>query len=497
MEILSEQSRLKERYALWYDGLYLMRSKGEAEVANPRILVVDDELIVCESCQRILEEEGYEVEVALSGQEAFEKMKESLFDIVITDLKMPTIDGIDVLKYIRKEFPDTIVIMITGFSTVETAVEAMKLGAFDYIPKPFTPDEVSVVVKKALEKRSLQLENIYLRQELQEKYGFHNIVGKSKKMQEIYRIIAKVAPTDSTVLIYGQSGTGKELIARAIHFNSLRREKQFVPVDCAVLSENLLESELFGHIRGSFTGAVTTKPGLFEIADGGTVFLDEVGNISLSIQAKLLRVLQEREFTPVGGTKIKKVDIRLVAATNKTLEKMIKEETFREDLYYRLNIVPMYLPSLKERQEDIPMLAIHFLKKYSEEMGKTIKGFTPEAMERLIRYHWPGNVRELENVIERSVVMVDGEMVQPEHLILPKEQEQGGIEIQVPLTSDGLKELKKHLREKAVEDVERAFVTNALERNNGNVTRASEEVGMLRPNFQALMRKYNLRAKDE
>jgi DNA-binding NtrC family response regulator len=466
-------------------------------VANPRILVVDDELIVCESCQRILEEEGYEVEVALSGQEAFEKMKESVFDIVITDLKMPTLDGIDVLKYIRKEFPDTIVIMITGFSTVETAVEAMKLGAFDYIPKPFTPDEVSVVVKKALEKRSLQLENIYLRQELQEKYGFHNIVGKSKKMQEIYRIIAKVAPTDSTVLIYGQSGTGKELIARAIHFNSLSREKQFVPVDCAVLSENLLESELFGHIRGSFTGAVTTKPGLFEIADGGTVFLDEVGNISLSIQAKLLRVLQEREFTPVGGTKIKKVDIRLVAATNKTLEKMIKEETFREDLYYRLNIVPMYLPSLKERQEDIPMLAIHFLKKYSEEMGKTIKGFTPEAMERLIRYHWPGNVRELENVIERSVVMVDGEMVQPEHLILPKEQEQGEIEIQVPLTSDGLKELKKHLREKAVEDVERAFVTNALERNNGNVTRASEEVGMLRPNFQALMRKYNLRAKDE
>jgi len=453
-------------------------------VANPRILVVDDEMIVCESCKRILDEEGYEVETALSGQEAFEKIKESVFDIVITDLKMPTIDGMDVLKHIRKEYPDTIVIMITGFSTVETAVEAMKLGAFDYIPKPFTPDEVSV-------------ENIYLRQELQEKYGFHNIVGKSKKMQEIYRIISKVAPTDSTVLIYGQSGTGKELIARAIHFNSLRREKQFVPVDCAVLSENLLESELFGHIRGSFTGAVTTKPGLFEIADGGTVFLDEVGNISLSIQAKLLRVLQEREFTPVGGTKIKKVDIRLIAATNKTLEKMIKEETFREDLYYRLNIVPMYLPSLKERQEDIPLLAIHFLKKYSEEMGKTIKGFTPEAMERLIRYHWPGNVRELENVIERSVVMVDGEMVQPEHLILPKEQEKGEIQIQVPLTSDGLKELKKHLREKAVEDVERAFVTNALERNNGNVTRASEEVGMLRPNFQALMRKYNLRAKEE
>ncbi|OGP86717.1 MAG: Fis family transcriptional regulator [Deltaproteobacteria bacterium RBG_16_48_10] len=464
---------------------------------NPKILVVDDERIVCESCQRILEEEGYEVEIALGGQEAFERMKEDPFDIVITDLKMPTIDGMDVLRHFRKEYPDTIVIMITGFSTVETAVDAMKLGAFDYIPKPFTPDEVSVVVKKALEKRTLQLENIYLRQELQEKYGFHNIVGKSKKMQEIYRVIAKVAPTDSTVLIYGQSGTGKELIARAIHFNSLRREKQFVPVDCAVLSESLLESELFGHIRGSFTGAVTTKPGLFEIADGGTVFLDEVGNISLAIQAKLLRVLQEREFTPVGGTKIKKVDIRLIAATNKNLEKMIKEETFREDLYYRLNIVPIYLPWLKERQEDIPLLAAHFLKKYSEEMGKTMKGFIPEAMERLMRYPWPGNVRELENVIERSVIMVDEEMVRPEHLILPKEEGKEEIEIQVPLTSEELKELKKHLRERAVEDIERAFVINALERNHWNVTRAAEEVGMLRPNFQALMRKYNLRAKEE
>ena len=464
---------------------------------NPRILVVDDELIVCESCQRILEEEGYEVEIALSGQEAFVKMKESPFEIVITDLKMPAIDGMDVLKHVRKEYPETIVIMITGFSTVETAVEAMKLGAFDYIPKPFTPDEVSVVVKKAVEKRSLQIENIYLRQELQEKYGFHNIVGKSKKMQEIYRVIVKVAPTESTVLIYGQSGTGKELIARAIHFNSLRRDKQFVTVDCAVLSENLLESELFGHIRGSFTGAVTTKPGLFEIADGGTVFLDEVGNISLAIQAKLLRVLQEREFTPVGGTKVKKVDIRLIAATNKSLEKMIKEETFREDLYYRLNIVPISLPSLKERQEDIPLLAGHFLKKYSEEMGKTIKGFAPGAMERLLRYPWPGNVRELENVIERSVVMTDGEMVGSEHLILSKEQEKGEVEIEVPFTSDGLKELKKHLRERAVEDVERAFVLKALERNNWNVTKASEEVGMLRPNFQALMRKYNLRAKEE
>jgi DNA-binding NtrC family response regulator len=465
--------------------------------SSPSILVVDDELIVCESCQRILEEEGLEVEIALSGAEALEKMKEHPFDIVITDLKMPGIDGMELLKTFRREYPDTIVIMITGFSTVETAVEAMKLGAFDYIPKPFTPDEVSIVVKKAIEQKNLLLENIYLRQELREKYGFHNIVGKSKKMHEIYRIIAKVAPTDSTVLINGQSGTGKELIARAIHFNSPRRDKQFVTVDCAVLSENLLESELFGHVRGSFTGAVTTKPGLFEVADGGTVFLDEVGNISLAIQAKLLRVLQEREFTPVGGTKAKKVDIRLIAATNKELDKMIKEGTFREDLYYRLNIVPIHLPPLRERQEDIPILSIHFLKKYSEEMGKTIKGFTPEAMEKLMRYPWPGNVRELENVIERTVVMMDEEMVRVEHLILPGQEDKEGADSPVPLTSEELKEIKKQLREKAVEEIERAFVINALERNQWNVTRAAEEVGMLRPNFQALMRKYNLRAREE
>ncbi len=466
-------------------------------MSAPRILVVDDEMIVCESCKRILEEEGYEAETALSGKEAFEKMKAAPFDIVITDLKMPGIDGMEVLRTFRKEYPDSIIIMITGFSTVETAVEAMKQGAFDYIPKPFTPDEVAIVVKKAIEKKSLMLENIYLRQELQEKYGFHNIVGKSKKMQEIYRVIAKVAVTDSTVLITGQSGTGKELIARAIHFNSPRREKQFVPVDCAVLSENLLESELFGHVRGSFTGAVTTKPGLFEVADGGTVFLDEVGNISLSIQAKLLRVLQEREFTSVGGTKAKKVDIRLIAATNKDLEKMIKEEAFREDLYYRLNIVPIYLPTLKERQEDIPLLAVHFLKKYAEEMGKMVKGFTPEAMEKLIRYPWPGNIRELENVIERTMVMIEDEMVRAEHLILPGQQEKEILEPQIPQTSEALKEIKKQMREKAVEEIEKAFVLSALERHQWNVTRAAEEVGMLRPNFQALMRKHNLRARGE
>jgi DNA-binding NtrC family response regulator len=472
-------------------------NEGGGRVFNPRILIVDDELIVCESGERILVEEGHTVDIALSGKEALQKMREHSYDVVITDLKMPGIDGMEVLKTVRKEFPDTLVIMITGFSTVETAVEAMKLGAFDYIPKPFTPDEVTVVVRKALEQKSLLLENVYLRQELQEKYGFHQLVGKSKKMQEIYRTIVKVAPTDRTVMIYGGTGTGKELVARAIHFNSPRREKPFVPVDCAVLSENLLESELFGHVKGSFTGAVTTKPGLFEVADGGTLFLDEVGNISTSIQAKLLRVLQEKEFKPVGGTVSKKVNIRLIAATNKDLEKMIKDGTFMEDLYYRLNIVPFHLPPLKDRAEDIPLLSAHFLKKYAEEMGKAIKGFTPEAMDKLARYPWPGNVRELEHVIERTLVMTDEDLIRPEHLFLKYQEERVEEERPVPTTSEELKEIKKQLREKAVEEIEKAFVLKALERHDWNVTRASEEVGMLRPNFQALMRKYNLRAREE
>ncbi len=271
-----------------------------------KILVVDDEEIVCLSCQRVLTEEGYEVITTLSGQEALRLMADEHFDLAIVDLKMPGIDGMELLRAIKREHPQVQVIMITGFSTVESAVEAMKAGAFDYLPKPFTPDQVALVVKKALDSRSMMLENIYLREQLQSRYRFENIVGLSEKMQAVYRLILRVAPTNSTVLITGESGTGKELIARAIHFHSLRKDRQFIPVDCGVLSENLLESELFGHVKGSFTGAIVTKPGLFEVADGGTLFLDEIGNISLAMQSKLLRFIQEREFTPVGGTKIKK-----------------------------------------------------------------------------------------------------------------------------------------------------------------------------------------------
>lgn len=460
-------------------------------MGSGKVLVVDDEIIVCQSCQRILEKSGYEVTTVLNGKEALEKIKEEIFDIAIVDLKMPGIDGMKVLQRIREEHPEIMVIMITGYSTVETAVKAMKLGAFDYVSKPFTPDELDMIVRNALERKKLLWENRYLRGQLQEKYRFNNIIGKSKRMQEVYRIMEKVAPTDSTVIIYGESGTGKELVARAIHYNSPRKDKPFISVDCGALSESLLESELFGHIRGSFTDAVVTKPGLFEVANGGTFFLDEVSNISLSIQAKLLRVLQEREFRPVGGTSWKKVDLRLIAATNKDLKKMIQEGAFREDLFYRLNIVPIFLPPLRERREDIPLLVSHFLEKFNRERGRNIKGVSPEAMQLLVNYPWPGNVRELENVIERVVVMTEENTIGVEYLPVAI-REEAGEETTVPRNSQELKKLKKELRKKAVAKIEKKFVLEALRRNKGNITRAAKDVGMHRQNFQALMRKYNI-----
>ncbi len=461
-----------------------------------KILVVDDEEIILLSCERILTEEGYEVQTRLSAADALELLAQDNFDLVIADLKMPGMNGIELLRAIKQDYPNISVIMITGYSTVESAVEAMKGGAADYLPKPFTPDQVAVVVQKVLAARSILLENIYLRNELQAKYRFSNIIGSSRNMQEIYRLISKVAPTGATVLITGESGTGKELIARAIHFNSLRKDRPFVPVDCAVLSENLLESELFGHVKGSFTGAIVTKPGLFEVADGGTLFLDEIGNISLTTQGKLLRVIQEREFTPVGGTKIKKVDVRIIAATNKDLPEKIKDGSFREDLFYRLNIVPLPLPPLRERRDDIPLLAQHFLEKYSRELGRKPKTLSPAAVEVLMRYSWPGNVRELENTVERVTVMTEEEVILPKHFPLPLQESPEGIRFEVPKTSDGLREIKRHLRDKAVEDIERLFVISALSRNDWNVTRSAKEVGMLRPNFQALMRKYNIRSSE-
>ncbi|MBL7197395.1 MAG: sigma-54-dependent Fis family transcriptional regulator [Candidatus Omnitrophica bacterium] len=459
-----------------------------------RILVVDDEPVVCRNCSKILTESGHEVETLQSSRLALERIKEELFDAVIVDLKMPGLDGMELLRLIKEINPEIIVIMITGYSAVESAVEAMRLGAFDYIPKPFTPDEFSIRIEKALEKRSLVQENRYLRQELKEKYKFDNIIGKSKKMQVIYQIIEKVAPTDSAVLIHGESGSGKELIARAIHYNSLRKEKPFMSLDCGALTESLLESELFGHVKGSFTGATVTKPGLFEVANGGTFFLDEIGDISLSIQAKLLRVLQEREIKPVGATRITKVDIRLITATNKNLEEMIKKGTFREDLFYRLNVVPIYLPPLQDRVGDIPLLVTYFLEKYNRERKKDIKGFSQEAMKLLEEYDWPGNVRELENVIERIVVMTNEneEVIKPEHLPLNVSKNKINTMMNIPKNSEELKKLKKQVRKEAIKNIERLFIIEALTRNKWNITKAANDVGMKRQNFQTLIKKYQI-----
>jgi DNA-binding NtrC family response regulator len=421
-------------------------------------------------------------------------MLENFFDLVITDLKMPGMSGLEVLKHIKALQPEVPIIMITGYSTVDTAVEAMKNGAVDYVAKPFTPEEILKKVESAFELKAILVDDIYLRKELRDFHGFEMFVGESKEMEKVYRRILQVAPTDSTVLVTGESGTGKELVARAIHHNSQRREGPFVAVDCTSLAESLLESELFGHVKGSFTGAIQTKSGLFKIADGGTLFLDEVANISLTTQAKLLRVLQQREVTPIGGTQPIPINIRLVAATNRNLRDMMAEEKFRDDLFFRLNIIPVELPPLRERNGDLRLLTGHFIKRFAEEIGKEIRGLTPDAMAMLESYPFPGNVRELENLIERAVVLSEGEFLLREDLELQvSEAARGGCSASyVPHSLDELKEKKRQLRERAVDSLERAFVLDALNRNNWNVTRAAEEVGMLRPNFQALLKKQGI-----
>jgi DNA-binding NtrC family response regulator len=461
---------------------------------SARILVVDDEEIVIKSCLRILGNGEYEVEAVQSGREALKKIGENHYDVLILDIMMPEIDGLEVLKRVKESHPDIDVIMVTGLSQIDTAVRAMKLGAFDYLPKPFDPDELKLVVQRAFERRQLLQENLSLKSEVSSRYRFENIIGSSPRMQAVYRLIAKCAPTNSTVLLTGESGTGKELIARAIHYNSLRKDKPFVPVDCNSLSENLLESELFGHVRGSFTGAVANKKGVFESANGGTLFLDEIGNLSLSTQAKLLRVIQEREFRAVGDTRAQGTDIRLITATNKDLKAMVADGTFREDLFYRINIFPIPIPPLRERREDIPALAFHFLNVFNEELGKKMTGFSEDAMSALVNHDWPGNVRELENTVQRAVILANDMVVRRAHLSNIADASPRP-DLDVPRTGDELKQIKKIAREKSVENIEKLFVVEALKRNDWNVTRSAEETGMQRANFQALMKKYQIRIR--
>ena len=423
------------------------------------------------------------------------KVDENSYDVVVLDIMMPKIDGLEVLQHLKERHPDIDVIMMTGLSQVQTAVKAMKLGAFDYLSKPFDPDELKHVVDRALERQHLLRANRELKKEVSSKYRFENIVGASPAMQSVYGLIAKCAPTNTTVLITGESGTGKEMIARAIHYNSLRKDQPFVAVDCNTLGENLLESELFGHVKGSFTGAVANKRGMFEVANNGTLFLDEIGNIPLATQAKLLRVVQEREFRAVGSTATQKTNVRLVTATNKDLKALVTDGAFREDLYYRINVFPIHAPPLRERRDDIPALAFHFLKIFCNELEKPVSEISDGAMSLLVNHGWPGNVRELENTMQRAVILSSDNVIRQAHLanIIDSAPRP---DLEVPRTSEDLKRVKKIAREKSVEEVERLFVQESLKRNASNVTRSAEETGMQRANFQALMKKHNIRVRD-
>ena len=463
---------------------------------SARILVVDDEEIVIRSCLRILEGNGYEIDVAHDGHDALRKVESNTYDVMILDIMMPNLGGLEVLRRVKETHPDIDVIMITGLSQIDTAVQAMKLGAFDYISKPFEPDELKLVVQRARERRQLLQENLNLKSAVSSKYRFDNIIGSSPPMQAVYRLVAQCAPTSSTVLLTGESGTGKELIARAIHYNSLRKDKPFVAVDCNSLSENLLESELFGHVKGAFTGAVTSKKGMFEVAGSGSLFLDEIGNFSPATQAKLLRVLQEREFRAVGDTRTQTANFRLITATNRDLNAMVVAGTFRDDLYYRINIFPIHVPALRDRRDDIPALAYHFLKTFSAELGKKVTDISEGAMSALTNYSWPGNVRELENVIQRAAILTSDTVIRRAHLVNIVDPSRRPEEFPVPRTGDELKRLKKAAREKSVEEIEKQFVLEALKRNQWNVTKSAEDTGLQRPNFQALMKKYAIRVRD-
>ncbi|MEI9475198.1 MAG: sigma-54 dependent transcriptional regulator [Deltaproteobacteria bacterium] len=453
-----------------------------------KILVVDDEQSMREFLDIMLKKEGYKVSLASNGEEVLKYIDKDIFDLVLLDIRMPKMDGITVLRKIKSTSPETAVIMITAYASADTAIKAMKEGAYDYITKPFKVDEIKLIIKNALEKKHLQKENILLKRVVRDRYVFDNIIGQSPKMLVLYDLLEKVAPTKTNVLITGESGTGKELVAKAIHFNSPRKEKPFVTLNCGAIPEALIESELFGHMKGAFTDAIATKKGLFEMADEGTIFLDEISELPLMMQVKLLRVLQDREFKRVGGTEDIHVDVRIIAATNKDLERAVKEKRFREDLYYRLNVIQIKLPSLRERREDIPVLAAHFLKRYSEELNKNISGISPEALHLFLNYEYPGNVRELQNIIERAVALgTDQELTAHNLKTYLDEQihtKKGMIDLDIPNEGIDL--------EKVVEDLERTLLLKALDKTRGIKKKAAE---LLHINFRSMryrLEKYGL-----
>jgi len=456
-----------------------------------RILVVEDEHAIQLALKGLLGREGYEVEVAGSGEEAQARLRETVFDLVLTDLALGRgASGMDVLRAAKAERPETAVVMITAHGSERIAVEAMKAGAEDYVPKPFDNDEIRLVVRRALERTRLARENRWLLEQVERQYGFENLIGTGSAMRQVFATLQKVAETDLTVLVRGESGTGKELVAQALHQRSPRRQRPFVAVNCAAISSELVESELFGHEKGAFTGADARRQGRFESADGGTIFLDEIGDMPAPTQAKVLRVLQERSFERVGGTKPIQVDVRIVAATHRHLEEEVRRGRFREDLYYRLRVVEIELPPLRERREDVPALAQRFLERVTERLGLEKKRLGESALAKLARHAWPGNVRELQNAIEQAAVLAPGPVIEEADLRLAG----GSAEPPPPEDAAGLPfgEAKR----RAVERFERAYLLAALRRSGGNVSRAAESVGMVRQSLQQKIREHGLRSED-
>jgi two-component system response regulator PilR (NtrC family) len=453
-----------------------------------KILVADDEQSMREFLDILLKKEGYKVTLASNGEEVLKLAERDIFDLILMDIRMPKLDGIAVLKKVKALSPETVVIMITAYASADTAIRAMKEGAYDYITKPFKVDEIKLIIKNALEKKNLQKENILLKQVVRDRYHFNNIIGQSPKMLALYDLLEKVGPTKTNILIAGESGTGKELVAKAIHYNSPRKDKPFVTLNCGAIPELLIESELFGHMKGAFTDAIATKKGLFEMADEGTIFLDEISELPLLMQVKLLRVLQDKEFKRVGGTEDIRVDVRIMSATNKDLEEAVKEKRFREDLFYRLNVIQIKLPPLRDRREDISLLAMHFLKRYSEELNKNISGVSPETLRILLNYDFPGNVRELQNIIERAVALESTPELTPQNLSSYLDQQPSSkkrlIDLEIPNEGIDL--------EKVVEELERSLLLKALDKTKGIKKKAAE---LLHINFRSMryrLEKYGL-----
>ena len=458
------------------------------------ILIIDDERVICDGCRLALSEQGHSADICMTGRDGLEMILKGTYDLVLLDMKLPDMDGMDILRTLRSETPSVYVIVMTGYSSVQHAVKAMKLGAFDYIAKPFSDDELVLAVDRAIEKKRLVEENLALRQQLSERFDFSNIIGENPRILKIFNDIQKVAPTNTTVLLNGESGTGKELFARAIHAHSKRAARQFVAVDCSTFSSSLMESELFGHVKGAFTGAVKDKAGIFEVANHGSLFLDEVGNLDMDIQAKLLRVIERQEFKAVGASLLKKSDVRIIAATNRDLKKMVDKGDFREDLFYRLNVFPMVIPPLRERKDDIPRLLYHFLKVYCRQTGKQVDGFSDDALEMLVNNDWPGNVRQLKNVVERLVIIADDRVLDYQSLSEHWETQPNRTQDAIPETLEELKSIKRNLLENQFGQIERAFLQKALSAAHGNITQAARRTGMQRSNFSALMKKHRLSA---